>query len=1551
MVILLLQQLLSLTSFSFGQESCIGGVNAGTYNFTVTGGSESFTVYRNNSECTDYSAWANDSWLNVSTNYSNSTVYISAPANTGPARSTTINVVDYPTGNYWYVSVSQACGSPSNPTSAISDRNYLCPNEGNITLTASGGSGTTLRWLSGGCTGTSVGTGNPLTIAAPATTTTYYARWENNCGNSSCVSVTVTVRGVPSPVAYNDGPICEDSNLSLHANGGSSYSWTGPSGFSSSIADPIIEYASTSNAGTYYVTVSNGYCSAQASTTVTIHPIPHPTVTTNSPVCAGSTISLSTGAASSYSWSGPNNFTSSAQNPSIPNAASVNQGGYTVLVTNSYGCSNTGWGSVVLLLPVMPRSVTSNRNDFCSNEGGTITLTATGGSGTTLRWLSGSCTGTTVGTVNPLTIPAPTTTTTYYARWENCSGYSSCVSVTVNVRTAPSAIAYNNGPICENSDLLLHANGGYSYSWTGPNGFSSSVADPVIEYASSSYEGTYFATVSNGYCSAQVSTTVTIHPIPHPTVTTNSPVCIGSTINISTGSASSYLWTDPNGYTSTAQNILITNAKSSDQGGYTVVVTNSFGCSNTGWGSVNVNPLPTAIASSNGPICYEADLHLLCSGSGGDRYSWTGPNFNSSLQNPVIIKATTWASGPYEVTVTNSTTGCSASSSTNVTVRDPFSGGTIAPASQALCYGGDAALINSIFPAGNGTGSYSYSWEKSEDGDVSWQNVGGTLTQYDPGILYRTTDYRRRAIDQNNGCASYSNRVIINVDPQLEAGTITGDETLCYGGNAGIISGSPATGGSTEYTYTWESSENNGTDWQSFPMTGIELSPGSLYTKTLFRRKVTDSRCLDSKYTPGSVTKDVAARIYPGLISEDKAIFYNTNTLLTSKEDATGGTGVLSYQWQLLKEGDMIWSDIPGATSAVYNTSNLIKTTRYHRNTIDASNNCLSTSNDVKITINVFGLPSDDKNYIYVREPKTGVDNLDKIVSPDEYSSSVQYFDGLGRPWQDIRILATPVYSDLVTPYYYDSFGRDTIKYLPFSVPQNRGKFVDNAITKQEEFYDNDLYFPDEPANDKIIYERSPLNRITEESAPGTAWQVIKDERGNSTRNGHTVRYEYGTNANDIYLWRCDEVNHIPRAIAPNTKYSVNSLYRVRTYDENADIAANTRWTEEYKDKQGNVILRRAFDGTNNVNTYYIYDDFGLLRYVLPPAVMITSDNNDFIVTASEIDKYCYVYNYDSRKRMISKKLPGAAAVYMVYDGRDRLVATQDGNHRDPDNDPSTPGKWLFTKYDRFNRPVMTGLFTPAETSQSQLQSAIYTYYNTSGVQFYSDRNINEPSGYTLSQSYPNGITESDLLTITYYDDYVFPGKTNFTAETELGVTEFNTQVKGQVTGGKTRNLSNNAWLSSTIYYDDKYRTIQSIRSNHLNGSDMVTNKVDFTGRIIKSQSNHTGSAAVYTTRTFDYDHAGRLTKIWHSVNGNPAVLMSYMKYNELGQLVDKKIHSTDEQNVKFLQSVDYKYNIRGWLTHINKPDLGVTPTVDDIVNEKQDVFGMEIKYNDPFNN
>src|SRR5204863_139144 len=135
--------------------------------------------------------------------------------------------------------------------------------------------------------------------------------------------------------------ICAGSTLNLTATtiAGATYSWTGPNGFSSSLQNPSITNATTAASGTYNVTVTvSGCTSAAGSTTATVNSIPTtPTASNNGPICAGSTLTLSTPtvAGATYSWTGPNGFTSALQNPSITNATTAATGTYSVTVTAS----------------------------------------------------------------------------------------------------------------------------------------------------------------------------------------------------------------------------------------------------------------------------------------------------------------------------------------------------------------------------------------------------------------------------------------------------------------------------------------------------------------------------------------------------------------------------------------------------------------------------------------------------------------------------------------------------------------------------------------------------------------------------------------------------------------------------------------------------------------------------------------------------------------------------------------------------------------------------------------------------------------------------------------------------------------------------------------------------------------------------------------------------------------------------------------------------------------------------------------------------------------
>jgi RHS repeat-associated protein len=602
------------------------------------------------------------------------------------------------------------------------------------------------------------------------------------------------------------------------------------------------------------------------------------------------------------------------------------------------------------------------------------------------------------------------------------------------------------------------------------------------------------------------------------------------------------------------------------------------------------------------------------------------------------------------------------------------------------------------------------------------------------------------------------------------------------------------------------------------------------------------------------------------------------------------------------------------------------------------------------LTVNIEANPSAAENYIMTTVA------MSELGASGPLQQSVQYFDGLGRPLQKVHVGNNPEGKDLVKPMKYDNQGRFFHDYLSFAAGDGEnGTFRDyetsgdDALTMQEEFYQDHLGLgsTDPYAYSKPIYEESPLNRLLAQGAPGSDWQPS----GADGLSGHTLRYDYSTNTSstndDIRLFTISGTT-----CTSSDYYDDEELYATVTYSEDYDAAANEyALTVEYKDKQGRVILKEAFLSSepNPLRTYYIYDDYGLLRYVFPPEFSDTfsasSGTLTYYPTTTGIKNFCYYYAYDARKRMIEKQLPGAEKVYMVYDHRDRLVGSQDGELRN-----SNDNEWIMTKYDELNRPVITARvgFSSA-VSQTIVQGFITTFYNnTSNEEF----EVYNGSGIGYSdQSYPNlsSAYSSDILSLTFYDNYDFRSSLSefsgltFDVTNNIDVYEdedgssngYFDRVTGQVTGTSVLILdgADNKWIQSITYYDDKYRVIQTQSDLHPNGKSMVSTEYDFMGNPMQVLEIQTVSSVTNKVRyVHTYDHVNRLKDTYVYYNNDNAVNLSQNSYNELGQLAQKKLHS--ENNNDFVQTVDYGYNIRGWLTSINDPG-----------NLGDDKFGMQLFY------
>ena len=297
---------------------------------------------------------------------------------------------------------------------------------------------------------------------------------------------------------------------------------------------------------------------------------------------------------------------------------------------------------------------------------------------------------------------------------------------------------------------------------------------------------------------------------------------------------------------------------------------------------------------------------------------------------------------------------------------------------------------------------------------------------------------------------------------------------------------------------------------------------------------------------------------------------------------------------------------------------------------------------------------------------------------------------------------------------------------------------------------------------------------------------------------------------------------------------------------------------------------------------------------------------------------------------MIRKKLPGAEVSEMVYDQLDRLVLSRDGNLR-------KDSLWLFIKYDELGRPVLTGYYKNPD-SREEMQAILNT--KSENVENRTDAN------YSNNAFPANNCTP---LTVTYYDDYSFIANPEFNyslASFSLQNQEYPeiiepvlaSSTKGFATGTKVFVPGTGKWLLNVSYYDRYGKVLQNITENHLGGTDRSSQIYDFRGKVICSKletKTRTGNLHSIEKR-FEYDHAERLTKVYYKIDSLPAIVMTENKYNELGQLVEKKLHSAKDDG-NYLESMTYTYNIRGWITKINDPE-----------NMGNHLFAMELTYDQP---
>lgn len=549
-----------------------------------------------------------------------------------------------------------------NPVLSISDVS-ICPLEIG-TLTVSGA--TTYTWNTA-LLGNSL-SDNPFS-------TTQYTVTGTALACTTIATANIILKPQPFPFLNSNSPVCNGKALSISAIGGTSFVWTGPAGFTSTLQTPALNPAAPFNSGVYHVTITapNG-CTATTSSSLTVNPTPTLSAI-GSTVCTSQTMQLysNTVPGVTFLWSGPLNFSSTLQDPFLVNPPVNRSGVYTVTATSIHGCTNVAT-AITMVVPPPSLTISLSSPSLCSQafngSKNSITLTSFGANTYTLQTPLHIANPNPDGPVSPLTSIPPysgVATATLFGSNGVCS-----VSKVVSFSVIPNptvGVSSVTPVICAGDSYTYTSNGASSYTW-GPKSpgittYSTgqiAVAHPSISSVFSVFGG------SLGCYSAMQTTSITVKPLPTFSLGPVSPtVCLNNLVELNAGgSADSYTWSPLSGLNTPQGNNVSASPSSTQQ--YTVTgALNS--CTTTALITVSVLALPKPVISvSKTHSCVNDTLSL--EGFGADYYNWKGPEgILLSGQSASFVATNSWLSGNYTLTAVD-LKGCRASATLSLTVHD-----------------------------------------------------------------------------------------------------------------------------------------------------------------------------------------------------------------------------------------------------------------------------------------------------------------------------------------------------------------------------------------------------------------------------------------------------------------------------------------------------------------------------------------------------------------------------------------------------------------------------------------------------------------------------------------------------------------------------------------------------------------------------------------------------------------------------------------------------------------------------------------------------------------
>lgn len=1308
--------------------------------------------------------------------------------------------------------------------------------------------------------------------------------------------------------------------------------------------------ANTGSARTGYVYIGNFTVTINQAAAPVTPPVQPGVISGPSNVCTGTNAIYSispVAGVTSYTWS-VNGIAISGQtnaNASLP-FSTVGNTTVSVVANNIAGTSPSRSISVAVNSAPSAPSVIDGSVSACNGINTNYTVGAVPNA-TNYTWsFVGGTISSGQGTSN-ITAQFTSTGTVSVIAVNGC-GTSAAFSKNVTVVNKPTIPVTINGldAACGGSSTsfsIAAVPGATNYSWLVEEGsiISGQGTTQVAIQLMAAGSETIFVSATNG-CGAgpAQSKPVTIKPIPSTPIAVDVAHCGAGSVTLSATSGSNgnmirWYTASSGGSHLTTSLTYATPVLSGTTTYYATSYEKFVGCESSGRLPVRaiISPLTVITVHPTSTSVCEGDLTsfaVVASGAGTLSYQWELSSNGGTSWTPIggataasySLTASPALQGyQYHCIATSATCGSATSSAATLSVNLKPAIPTAITGPDAACGGSSASFSIAAVPGATG-----YSW-MAEEGSIT---SGQGTTQVAVHLLAGGSE--TIFVSATNGCGAgptQNKPVTVTPIPSIPTGA---DASRCGAGSVTLN----AAFGSNGNAIRWYSTSTGGS-----PLATVSsyetpaLSSTTTYYAASYNR-ITGCESIGRFPVRAIVNPLTVITVHPtsATVCESNQAIFNVEA---------SDTGPYTYQWQQSTDGGATWGNV-GGNSASYTTgATAISMNGFqYRCTITGTCN-LATSSIAALSVTpnptllqvAYTPPvlNPATNYVHETLPQKEMTSatLEAVMSGanktflfGDITNTVSYFDGLGRPIQTVGYRSSPTGRDVVSPVAYNDLGQEPVKYLPYTggytggyQPNALGTVEVDPSSAQHAFYLNTAGVATDPyPYSRTVFEASPLSRVLEQGAPSAKLQPLSPTIPTS---GGSTKLAYGTNtAGEVTLWRISSDS----VLVADGSYAPGTLYLTQATDPEGFP------TKEWKDMDGRVLLKQAtVDATTIATTAYVYDDFGRLRYVLPPKFIAErSSATSFTPSNALVKSYGYYYAYDNRGRMAVKQLPGAAPVYMVYDAADRLTLTQDGEQR-------VASRWSVTRYDALGRPVLTGEISLPTKTHAALQAAFAS--DTARVQW----SGTAPTGYTLTGLLPASlgktITTSDLLTVSYYDSYkqlTLPAFTGlgydaslagFSAYTDAdGVANgYFDRILGQPTGALAKVLdgteltATGRWLGSASYYDDKYRPIQQRSALYEAGcTQTVATRYRFNGLVDSTAEVVRYGALEVQQRTLTaYDHAGRVTKSQLRLNGQAAQPLATLRYNELGQLLTKTVGDNLEQ-------ISYRYTIQGWLNQLNDP-------------------------------